>query len=246
MQFKDHFSRQSSAYSRYRPGYPARLIEYLAREAPHTNLAVDCATGNGQAAASLAEHFTAVVAIDGSFGQLARAVSRNNLHYVAALAEQLPLPDASAALVTAAQAAHWFDFERFYRECRRVLVPGGVVAVWTYGRLRVDESVDAVVDRFYSDKLGRFWPAERRHVDQAYRHLPFPLRDRPTPDFSMQARWSIDEMIGYLGTWSAVQRFEVITGQDPMAELREELKALWPADRQKGVTWPIHLRLGNT
>ena len=246
MQFKDHFSRQSSAYSRYRPGYPARLIEYVAREAPHTNLAVDCATGNGQAAASLAEYFTAVVAIDGSFGQLARAVSRNNLHYVATLAEQLPLPDASAALVTAAQAAHWFDFERFYRECRRVLVPGGVVAVWTYGRLRVDESVDAAVDRFYSDKLGRFWPAERRHVDQAYRNLPFPLRDRPTPDFSMQARWSIDEMIGYLGTWSAVQRFEVITGQDSMAELREELEALWPADRQKGVTWPIHLRLGNT
>ena len=125
-------------------------------------------------------------------------------------------------------------------------MPGGVDALWTYGRLRVDESVDAVVDRFYSDKLGRFWPAERRHVDQAYRNLPFPLRDRPTPDFSIQARWSVDEMIGYLGTWSAVQRFELITGEDPMAELREELKALWPADRQKGVTWPIHLRLGNT
>ncbi len=246
MQFKDHFSRQSCAYSRYRPVYPAELIEYVARQAPDTVLAVDCATGNGQAAASLARHFTTVVAIDGSFGQLAGAASRDNLYYAAALAEQLPLPDGSAALVTAAQAAHWFDFERFYEECRRVLVPGGVVAVWAYGRVRVDASVDAVVDRFYSDTLGEFWPEERRHVDQAYSDLPFPLRRRPSPDFAMRARWSNDEMVGYLSTWSAVQRFEAVTGQDPMPELREELNALWPQDLRKDVSWPIHLRIGNT
>ena len=48
MSFKDHFSRQSSAYSRYRPGYPPELIAWVAAQAPDRRLAVDCATGNGQ------------------------------------------------------------------------------------------------------------------------------------------------------------------------------------------------------
>jgi hypothetical protein len=57
MSFKDHFSRQSQAYSRYRPGYPPELIAWVAAQAPDRRLAVDCATGNGQAAVALAPVF---------------------------------------------------------------------------------------------------------------------------------------------------------------------------------------------
>jgi ubiquinone/menaquinone biosynthesis C-methylase UbiE len=109
------------------------------RHAPARRLAVDCATGSGQAAVALAEHFAAVLAVDASSSQLTRAQPHPRVYYAASLAERLPAPDGSADLVTAAQAAHWFDFERFHAECRRVLAPGGVVAVWTAKDVPVNE-----------------------------------------------------------------------------------------------------------
>jgi SAM-dependent methyltransferase len=164
MSFKDHFSRQSAAYRRYRPGYPLALFEFVAARAPDRRLAVDCATGNGQAAVGLARHFDSVLAVDGSTSQLAGAEPSARVLYVAALAERLPVAEHSASLVTAAQAVHWFDFDRFHAECRRVLVPGGLLAVWSYEKFRVDAAVDAVIDRFYTEVVGDYWPPERRYV----------------------------------------------------------------------------------
>ena len=104
MAFKDHFSTQSAAYRRYRPEYPAELIRYVASLAPDRQVAIDCATGNGQAAVALAEHFETVLAIDGSWSQLERAQAHARVHYTAGLSEQLPLRDSSVSLVAAAQA----------------------------------------------------------------------------------------------------------------------------------------------
>lgn len=244
MTFKDHFSRQSAAYRRYRPGYPAILVEFVASRAPDRRLAVDCATGSGQAAVDLARHFDAVLALDGSQRQLELAQSHPRVHYVAALAERLPLRDRCASLVAAAQAAHWFDFGPFHAECRRVLVPGGVVALWTYEKFRVDTAVDAVVDRFYADVVGEDWPPERRHVEQAYRTLPFPWREEPVPVLELETDWDLDQVMGYLATWSAVQRFRERVGLDPLPALRPQLEAVWPAGGARRLRWPIHLRLG--
>jgi SAM-dependent methyltransferase len=179
--FKDHFSRQAAAYSRYRPAYPPELISYVAALAPSRGLAIDCATGSGQAAVALARHFERVIAVDGSVPQLIRAMPAAGVTYLAGLAERLPLRAACGDLVAAAQAAHWFDFERFYDECRRVLRPGGLVAVWAYEKFHVDPALDAIVDHFYVDVIGRFWPPERRYIEAGYRDLPFPLAEEPAP-----------------------------------------------------------------
>jgi SAM-dependent methyltransferase len=243
MSFKDHFSRQSAAYSRYRPGYPAELIAWIAGQAPDRRLAVDCATGNGQAAVALADHFDAVLALDGSSSQLRNAVARPGVMYVAGIAERLPIADRSVSLVAAAQAAHWFDFERFHAECRRVLVPGGVVAAWTYEKFRVDEAVDAVIDRFYTGVVGRFWPPERRYVEDGYRSLPFPWREEPVPEFALVTEWDLDQVMNYLATWSSVQRYKDHHGRDPLPGLREQLLQVWPEEVRR-LRWPIHVRLG--
>jgi SAM-dependent methyltransferase len=244
--FKDHFSRQSAAYSRYRPGYPPALIEFVAACAPDFGVALDCATGNGQAAVALAERFEAVIAIDASRRQLAQALRHPRVAYVCGTVERLPVTDASVALVVAAQAAHWFQFERFYGECRRVMRAGGVFAAWTYEKFRVDSVVDAIVDRFYTEVVGRYWPPERRYVEEAYRTLPFPWSELPAPSFEMQTHWDLDEVMGYLGTWSAVQRYKDANDQrDPLPDLRRHLESLWPADGSaRPVAWPIHLRVG--
>jgi ubiquinone/menaquinone biosynthesis C-methylase UbiE len=244
MSFKDHFSRQAEAYRRFRPGYPAALFEFIASRAPDRRLAVDCATGNGQAAVALAGHFDVVLAVDGSTSQLARAEPHEGVHYAVALAEQLPVRGRSVSLVAAAQAAHWFDFDRFHAECRRVLSPGGVLAVWTYEKFRVDGEVDAVVDRFYTEVVGRYWPPERRYVAQGYRTLPFPWREDPAPEFAIETDWDLETVMGYLATWSAVQGFRDRLGWDPLVELRPQLAAVWPSSGPRRLRWPVHLRIG--
>jgi SAM-dependent methyltransferase len=243
--FKDHFSRQAADYSRYRPGYPNDLIAWIASRAPTRNLAVDCATGNGQAAVALAAHFDAVLAVDGSQAQLERAQPHPRVRYECAMAEQLPVPDHSVALVAAAQAVHWFDFERFHAECRRVLRPGGVVAVWTYEKFRAGAAIDALMDRFYTDVIGPYWPPERRYVDAAYATLPFPWAEERAPTFSLATDWTLAQAIGYLATWSAVQRYrDAHPGDDPLPAIAADLATLWPVGGTLRLNWPVHLRLG--
>ena len=244
MSFKDHFSRQSAAYSRYRPGYPPELIDWVASQAPDRRLAVDCATGNGQAALALAGRFETVVAVDGSLDQLRNAPGGPNVAYVAALAERLPLRDRSASLVAAAQAAHWFDFARFHAECRRVLVPGGVVAAWTYEKFRVDDAVDGAIDAFYENVVGACWPPERRYVELGYRTLPFPWREAEVPAFAHETEWDLDQVVGYLGSWSSVQHYKDRHGRDPLPDLRGLLESAWGGTGPRRLRWPIHMRLG--
>jgi ubiquinone/menaquinone biosynthesis C-methylase UbiE len=243
--FKDHFSRQSAAYSRHRPGYPPALIEFVAAQAPARALAIDCATGSGQAASQLAGHFALVMAIDGSQSQLANARVHSGVQYVAATAESLPVRSGHAQLVAAAQALHWFDFERFYAECQRVLTPGGIVAAWTYENLRFDNSLDAIVADFYEREVGAYWPPERRYVEQGYRTLPFPFDRLQSPPFELETEWALEQVLGYLETWSAVQRYKDARGEDPLPALRDRLAAAWPqAAQPQRVRWPIHLLLG--
>jgi SAM-dependent methyltransferase len=198
-----------------------------------------------QAAVELAEHFDTVLAVDGSVAQLAHAQPHSRVIYERAMAEHLPVADASVSLVAAAQAVHWFDFDRFHAECRRVLKPGGVVAVWTYDKFRASPAVDAVMDRFYVNVIGPCWPPERRYVDEACATLPFPWAEVPAPSFRLQTEWSLEQAIGYLGSWSSVQRYrDAHPGQDPLPAIEAELAALWPADGTVRLNWPIHLRLG--
>jgi len=243
MGFKDHFSRQAAGYRRYRPAYPAALIEFVAAQAPGRSIAVDCATGSGQAAVALAGHFETVIALDGSFDQLRNAAAHPGVRYVAGVAERMPVASGCVALVAAAQALHWFDFARFHAECRRVLVAGGIVAAWSYEKFRVAPDVDAVVDRFYDGVIGEYWPPERRYVEEGYRTLPFPWREIPAPSFELECDWDLEEVMGYLATWSAVQRCRERTGADPLPALRVELERLWLGGRRR-LAWPIHLRLG--
>jgi SAM-dependent methyltransferase len=244
MAFKDHFSRQAADYRRYRPTYPAALIDFVAGRCAARTVAVDCATGSGQAAVALAGRFAAVIAVDGSPGQLARAAPHERVRYVAALAERLPVRSGSVDLVAAAQAAHWFDHDRFHDECRRVLAPGGVVAAWCYEKFRVEPAIDAVVDDFYVNVIGADWPPERRYVAEGYRSLPFPWREEPAPPFEIEVDWDLAQLMGYLATWSAVQRCRDRTGQDPLAALQPRLAQLWSQAGRRRVRWPVHLRLG--
>lgn len=246
MTFKDHFSGHATDYAAFRPTYPPELFAWVAGLPAERRLAWDCATGSGQAAVALAEHFPRVAATDASAAQIAHAVPHPRVEYGVAPAEASGLADGSVDLVTVAQALHWFDFDRFYAEVRRVLAPGGALAVWSYDLARFDPAVDRLVHRLARDTVGPYWPPERRWVDEEYRTLPFPFapsEQLPVPAFHLEERWDLARFAAYLRTWSAVVRFRAATGRDPVAELEEELAAAWGDPLEvKAVRWPLHVR----
>ena len=243
--FKDHFSSQAPDYARYRPDYPAELFTWLAGIAPSLGTAWDCGTGSGQAAVGLAAHFARVIATDPSASQLAQAAVHPGIEYRCAPAEVSLLDTASADLVTVAQAIHWFDLDLFYAEARRVLKPGGVIAVWTYTLLDVEAGIDELVSDYYRNVVGPYWPPERRMVDDRYRSLPFPFDPVAAPPFEIRTEWSRDDLLGYLGTWSASRAYLKAKGIDPLVDLGRRLVALWPdPEMQKTLRWPLHLRVG--
>jgi SAM-dependent methyltransferase len=244
--FKDHFSSLAQGYAQYRPRYPDSLYIALAELAPAHEKAWDCATGNGQAAGGLAAHFHEVYASDASAEQIAVASGPENVHFAVAPAEASGLPDNSVDLILVAQAAHWFDLPAFYAEAERVLRPGGVLALLTYSGLRINETLDPLLREFYEVTVGPFWPPERRHPEAGYRELPFPWPEVDLPPQIMTAAWTLDQLMGYLGTWSSVKGCREQRGEDPLPALREQLLPLWPEAGQAALTvsWPLPLRIG--
>jgi SAM-dependent methyltransferase len=243
--FKDHFSAHSRDYARYRPSYPAALFEYLAHASPNRNLAWDAATGSGQAALNLAEYFSRVRATDASEQQIENATPHERIEYRVEPAEASSLADDSVDLITVAQALHWFDLDRFYPEARRALKARGVIAAWTYGTCSIAPAVDKVVAWFYHEVVGAYWPEERKLVEQGYRALPFPFERVGAPSFAMTANWNMHDFIGYLGTWSATQRYCDARQHGYREVIAPPLARAWEdSDHVQLVRWPVHLLVG--
>jgi len=243
--FKDHFSQQADRYTRFRPHYPRELFAYLASLSRERGRAWDCGTGSGQAAVALAEYFAEVVGSDPSARQIEHAVPHPRVTYLLASAESCPLADDSIDLVTVAQALHWFNLEKFYAEVRRVGRRGSVIAIWAYGLATITPQVDAVVQRLYAEIVGSYWPPERGVVEEGYRSVPFPFEELPAPELKMSAHWTLDGLLGYLSTWSSVQKYLEQNGTNPLDLIRADMAAAWqsPAETRL-VEWPLTLRVG--
>ena len=243
--FKDHFSGQAADYTRYRPTYPPELFRWLAGLTTTHDAAWDCGCGNGQAAVGLAHHYLQVIATDPSRKQLEQAQPHERIRYGVAPAEDSGLDANSVDLIVTAQALHWFDFDRFYHEVRRVGRPNGVIAAISYGEVQVDGPANGIVSRFYHEIIGPYWPPELRYVDDHYATIPFPFAEIATPRFAMEINWDLEHLTGYLGTWSAVKEYRQQQGNDPLAPIADELAALWGDPlRERRVRWPLALRVG--
>src|SRR5215813_9786127 len=167
--FHDHFSVVSKRYASFRPHYPVALFDYLSTLTPPNATVWDCAAGSGQATLDLVARFGRVVATDASQEQIASAPRRDNIEYRVALAEQSGLPDQCIDLITVAQALYWFDLDVFFHEVRRVLKPGGLLSVWVYAKSQMEgDVVNRIVQDFYSNVVGPYWPPERMLTETGY------------------------------------------------------------------------------
>jgi SAM-dependent methyltransferase len=192
----------------------------------------------------LAFVFDRVIATDASEKQIANAEPHQRVEYRVAPAENSGIESGTVDLIMVAQALHWFDLERFYAEARRVLKSGGVLAASAYNLLHINPAIDEVVNRYYYEVVGPFWPQERKLVEQ-FGNLPFPFHEIDPPRFEMTAYWNLDHLVGYLRTWSSTQRFITAKSSDPLKQIMDELCAAWGVPEQtRKVIWPLTLRIG--
>jgi ubiquinone/menaquinone biosynthesis C-methylase UbiE len=242
---KDLFSNQAELYAKYRPSYPKELIEYIVSFVNKKEMALDCATGNGQAAVLLAPFFQKVFAIDTSLKQISQAVNFKGITYLRGEAEKTSFDDNSFDLITVAQAYHWFEFDAFSAEATRIAKPGAIIAVWGYGLVTsTDRALENAISNFYTRVVGKFWDSERRYIDQGYTTIPFAFNELPSQKFKIQTQWKAEDLIGYLNTWSSVQHFIKANHYNPVDKFFQELSSIWNDGAEKSFSFPLFLRTG--
>lgn len=242
--FKDLFSAQASDYAKFRPTYPKELFKYLSSLVESRELCWDCGTGNGQAACELASYFNLVIATDPSPGQLKNAVEHSNVQYFEASASTAPMIlDRSVDLVTAAQAFHWFKQDEFFREVARVVRPGGALAFWCYSLAKISPEVNTAIDKLYNGILGPYWEKERLLVEDHFKSVVVPFAEINPPTFSMSATWTFEHLIGYLSTWSALQKYIQVHSKNPIELVYEDLRRAWGSVDAREVRWDLGMRV---
>jgi SAM-dependent methyltransferase len=239
---KDRFSKHANQYAQFRPTYPPELYEFIFKHIQLFEAVWDCGTGNGQAARDLSTKFKKVFATDISTKQIENAHQTENIFYSIAN-ERSSYTDNSFDLITVAQAAHWFNMEVFSTEVKRVSKPNGIIALWVYGLLSINPHSDILLNHFYTHVVGPYWDKERSHIDEHYKNLYFPFQEIQTPSFSILVSWTLDELEGYLNTWSAVQQYISVHNQNPVEDLISQIKTYWK-DGKQPVNFPLFLKLG--
>jgi ubiquinone/menaquinone biosynthesis C-methylase UbiE len=240
---KDNFSKQADIYAKYRPHYPRELFDFILQQIEKKQNVWDCATGNGQSAKVLATYFENVFATDISQKQIDNAGQADNIYYSVQPAEQTNFAGDTFDLITVSQALHWFATEAFYKEVKRVSKPSAVFAAWSYSLLYVSPEIDKLIRSFYTNVIGPFWDAERKYVDEEYKTIPFPFKEMTAPKFDMEYYWTIEDVEGYLNTWSALQKFIATNNYNPVPDVIQQIIPYWKNERMK-IRFPLHIRIG--
>jgi len=237
------YSPYAELYAQTRPLYPPTLFARLAAVVEPRHLAWDCATGSGQAALGLVDHFSRVVGTDISTRQIEEAPSHPRVEYRQARAEASGLDDHSVDLVTVASALHWFDLDAFYAEVRRVGRPGAVLAAWTYHVARIDPPWDTVFWRLYESIASYFDPGARL-VDERYAGITLPGEPIDIGEVSVAASWDLARVRGFIESWSGTQAYERAHGVSPLGLIADDLAELWgDPSNVRELKWPLYTRV---
>ncbi|OHX64105.1 class I SAM-dependent methyltransferase [Flammeovirga pacifica] len=242
----DRFTTTSSTYKKFRPKYPEALFDTIYKYIKDTSATLDCGTGNGQAARYLAKKFDHVIGIDISKNQINNAVSEKNIWYIESRAEKTKFKDEYFDLITIAQAAHWFDLELFNNEAHRLLKTDGVIAYFGYNLFKVNNEIDEMIRYFYYEVIGPYWDKERKILENEYKDIPFSFTEvKEVSDVDMIVKWDLEQLYGYLHTWTSVQTFlKSNPTVDPVADLMKKLTPIWGEKEKREVVFPVFLKIG--
>src|SRR5262245_2795312 len=241
------FGEKSESYARARPKYPADLFRWISGQCEDHRSAWDCATGNGQAAVGLADYFAQVDATDISAEQIAHALPHPRVRYAVASAEASGLPGGECDLVAVAQALHWFRFEQFWMEVRRVAKPNAFFCAWGYDWPECTRAADHGLVAPFRAIVNPYWASNNRILWDGYRteEVGFPFERVSTPSFTIEVSWTLGQLIDYLMTWSAFKRSrQDASARTSMDNLLKRARSLLPAHDVIQIRMPLKVLAG--
>jgi SAM-dependent methyltransferase len=223
------FARAAAAYERGRPGYPPAAVDFLAARLRlgAGRRVVDLAAGTGKLARPLLATGAEVIAVE-PVAEM-RAALPAGARAVEGTAEAMPLPRASADAVAVAQAFHWFDGDAALAEIRRVLRPGGALAL-IWNRRRMDDPLNQAIEELIAPYRGHSSAFHTGAWRAAFERTEAfgPLEGRVFPnDQSLDANGLVDRV--------ASISFIAALDEEERAKVLQAARALAGAD---GVTIP--------
>mmetsp|Transcript_23024 Transcript_23024/g.37874 ORF Transcript_23024/g.37874 Transcript_23024/m.37874 type:complete len:261 (+) Transcript_23024:158-940(+) len=248
----------SPEYALYRPHYPEalyqKIFEFWGRKSfkGNNSVALDVATGTGQAAQALAQYFDLVIATDVSEVQLKSAVKLDNIQYRLSSAEDLSsVSSNSVDLVTVAEGAHWFNLPLFFAEVDRVLKPDGVLAIWGYNTAIMNTNAATKLNLKWADEiLGPYWEKGRDCVAQNYVDVVPPFARTERFIVPSMRKLTVKDYVRYLETWSCYKTYRQRNPAlpDPLIDFTEELLdslQLQDLNQETDVRWDLFLILSS-
>ncbi|KAL9336185.1 hypothetical protein Peur_070673 [Populus x canadensis] len=148
---------------------------------------------------------------------------------------------------------HWCDLHAFYQQVKWILKkPDGVIAAWCYTVPEVNDSVDSVLNPFYSIDSDPYWEPQRKLIDDKYMSIDFPFEpvegaDHTGPSkFAAEKLMDLDEYFTYLRSWSAYQTAKTKGVELLRDDMIESFKRARNEDGhdQTVVKFPVYLRIG--
>jgi SAM-dependent methyltransferase len=224
------FGSAAEVYERARPSYPGEAIDWLLERtgAGAGDTIVDLGAGTGKLTRLLVPSGARVIAVE-PVPEMRALIGVGEA--IDGTAEEIPLPDGSAALVTVAQAFHWFDHGRALPEIHRVLRPGGALAlVWNMRDL--DDPVQRGVEQLLAPLRG-----SRGAQLQGRWRAPLaasPLFDDPErAEFRHEQLFTAEDLENRVASTS----FVAVMGDDDRRRLLDQVRAL-VADREQPFRYP--------
>ncbi|KAG8893954.1 hypothetical protein FRB99_001618 [Tulasnella sp. 403] len=244
----------AASYATFRFTYPQPLLDLVLRyhsdgstSTTSRGVALDLGCGTGQVVKMLIGSFDQVIGTDASTKMIeqARADAEgwpgiSKVEWIVSPAEDVAahIGAASVDLVTAGQAAHWFDQERVWEALAKVTKPGATVAFWGYSVFHVVGHPElASIHRAFEeneDCLGPFWEQPGINILSSYfRDIPFP--DAPEWDATFRRR------VYFFGETDTTAKFQ---DRPPYYPLPQEGESLPPVGEyvtdvllRKYITW---------
>jgi SAM-dependent methyltransferase len=235
------FAANAAAYAQHRPHYPQALWDWIAGLCPTHERAWDAGCGNGQATVALGGYFFDVLGTDISAEQIAAALPHPNVRYQAIPTEDVVWPANHLDLICVAQALHWFDLARFWPQVHAALKPGGVFVTVAYGLFDVDPVIDLIIETHFYRVVLPWQSAANLSIRDGYPGIVPPGAPIAPPTLAIEVDWTLEQLLGYAGTWSAVARMRQETGRDPIAPLRQALTPVW-GDAVHQVRMPLVIK----
>ncbi|WP_027398665.1 class I SAM-dependent methyltransferase [Anaerovorax odorimutans] len=233
MEYSKLFNKNSKLYLSSRPAYPKELYNYLNSICKERGVAWDCACGNGQVAIDLIRYFNKVYATDISENQISNSIKHEGIEYYVQSSDKTNFKDNSFDLICVAQALHWFNYDTFWSEVKRVLKKDGIFAAWGYSWFNIDKEIDTLIQSEFREKIRTYWAPQNKILWDNYENINLPFKKINSPDIEMSIEWDINELFAYMQSWSATRLCIEAEGTDFYSNAYKKIKGIWGNEENK-------------